>query len=65
MSGNMFCCMKKESGFLALFIWDLIWMAVDFIIVVLILVQAGANFHEYRAGTVMLELCNFVFISLV
>ena len=38
MSGNMFCCMKKESGFLALFIWDLIWMAVDFIIVVLILV---------------------------
>ena len=61
----MYCCFEKKSGFLATFIWDLIWMGVDFVLLVLLIVSNGLNFHRFRMPEVLLALIGFTFVSLV
>ena len=65
MAGKMYFCFEKKSGFLATFIWDLIWMGVDFAMLVTLIVFNGLNFHRFRMPEVLLALLGFTFVSVV
>ena len=61
----MYFFFEPKTGHLVTFIWDIVWMIIDFILMLTYIILVGVNFHWWRAGEILFYLWMFTFVSVV